>query len=350
MTTCRVTLARAALFLTTAVVQAQEPSAPEEQQFASVGIARGGATGLLTLASPAVPDPGTVAASLSYGATFQSGGTNSVLPAGLSFGFAKRMEAFATFAGYRMPGYPDETQSTFGMKANVLFLNDGAQELSLIASVHSLRIAGVDSAGDESATAYSAGLLFSTLLFGETMGYLEAGYAVTPDNLPEFSGRIIGGAGIRYPVLNLFLLGIEASTTSQLSRSSGYAGRAGAKFFLFDHLQVTVGTEGVHLNGTTAVGAFLGIGFSSATLSIGRGERIQPPELLPEPPPLEELSPGDSSSTPDGRPYGYRAPPGIHYEMAERHAASWQAHSTPQERTEGFSDKLQSRFPAPQKP
>jgi hypothetical protein len=276
----------------------QEEPATEVLLYPPAGIARGGYSGLFTVPSPSLLSPGTVAAGLSYEATFRAGDARTAFPAGFSFGFAKRMEAFASFGRYVTPRAPVESQSTFGLKANVLYLEDGARVVSLMGRVHAVTLNANDVAQTD-ATGYSAAVLLGTHLFGESTGYLEGGYAWTSSGLPDSPGRFLGGVGVTYPLVVNALLAAEVSSSSRLSQPARFGARVGGKIVFLDHLQMALGVEAADAGGAVCLGGFLGFSFSSDRLGLGTGSRSLPPELLPEPPPLEDLAPRDSSVAPD---------------------------------------------------
>ncbi len=259
------------------------------------GLSQGGAFGLFVQPSAAVLAQGRIAAGIFYDGEFGSEKSATAFPISLGFGVAQRVEAFASFSSYRFKDQQRNDHSILGLKVNLLDFGSEGRSVSADLRIQTMERSLADSPSEDG-TAFSIRLIGNSSILQAAEGYINVGYALGNERFLTERGRLIGGCALSVPLNNRLLVGVEAGTLDGVRASQELQGMVGMKLILFDHLQLAGGAQLSRREGKNIGGAFFGLSFSSDILRARRGPGIEPPTLLPEPPPLEDSTSTDSHS------------------------------------------------------
>lgn len=259
----------------------------------TVGLTDGGASGLFVNPTPATLGTGHFGIGLLLESRIWSRQTIKNLPVALGFGLSDRAEAFGSFVSLSSTQGTDEEHSTFGLKVN-LFRTVPGSHIVFSTDVRIQRlIQSFDSGKSQETRAVSASVIANHPLGKVALSHVHIGYRWAGETELHLRNRIIGGAGVTYPVSDYFLILGEFHTRERLNETGGIRARAGVKWFFLRHIQFAFGIQGSY-DGQPSFDSFsLGVAFVTETLRAGTGKRHRTSTGLPEPPPLEEMEISD---------------------------------------------------------
>ncbi len=291
----RISFLSAILLLPLSAVFAQTAMTQEGGGLGAQGLSQGGAFGLFVQPSAAVLDQGRIAAGIFYDGEFGSEKSATGFPISLGFGVTQRVEAFASFNSYRFRDQQRNDHSILGLKVHLLDFGPEGRSVSADLRIQRMEQSLAD-LPSEDGTAFSIRLIGNSSIMRVAEGYINVGYAVGNERFLSKRGQLIGGCALTVPLNYRLLVGVEAGTLDGVRASQELQGMVGMKLILFEHLQLAGGARLSRREGNTIGGVFFGLSFSSDILRARRGPGIEPPLLLPEPPPLEDSTATEAHS------------------------------------------------------
>ena len=253
------------LMTAVATIHAQDESGTsdaDEEQYSGEGFSLQGGSGFFNVLSPILIRPGNILAGFSYHTEFGDR-ARSAPPVSIGYGIAKFSEAYVAFEPRSLGSGSEENEVLVGVKMLGLSVGD----LVLGAGI---AYRNVDVTADGTYAGrymhYGAQLLAGYHFDGGLRFLGNAGYSLA-DGDNEFTADYVSlGAGLSLPLQSSLLLITDASARLLSSGLNIVHGTAGARYYLFDHVQVNAGMQFNSYGDGFHVGVMLGVGFSSEIL------------------------------------------------------------------------------------
>jgi hypothetical protein len=272
-------------------LRAQGDSARSSQP-ASQGFTPFGASGLVSVLSPAVVSPGNIAVSFSRNKEAGTSGAAGT-PVAIGYGVARFSEAWLGFDTRTLDASHEANELFVGLKAVGLrygFFSFGAGGEYRLSELSG---GGIPTLTNSTVTTQGIlGLhLGSWVLLAGNAGYTFAPRSTTS----ELRGPV-AGFGISIAPSSFFLLIADAAVQRASNAHPEYRASMGARFFAFDHFQITAAYQINQRDARRYSGIVVGLGFCSQLLRTTH-DTVPETDLSPELPSLEDLD--KSKKTPD---------------------------------------------------
>jgi len=269
------------------VCPAQQITEDEMDQYEGVGFGIEGAPGVFVVPFPSVFPQGQIGVSLSYAANFGGAGNNTNLPFSITFGMTEGIDMYAAFMAAGSENGREANRSSLGIRTNILADQRTGRMVS--GELRIRRHEFSDLTGNPDLTSLMTRATIGTRIFNNLRLTANIGYEWSDNVSSAFKSRVNWGGSILVPATDDVLLGVEIARSDHPASSGGWTGAAGGRWFLLKNFQMSVGLRGTRVDGTLFGGIITGISFTTGQMYIIGGSPTMSPELLPEPPPLEDI-------------------------------------------------------------
>jgi hypothetical protein len=240
----------------------EDESSGWNRDVVSEGFGLSGATGLVSLLSPAILAPGNIMFGFTYRDEFASGGM-SAPPVTLGYGLARLSEAYVAFEPRRTEGGSEENEILVGFK--LLGLPLGRLMIGAGAAYRSIDVI-TEGKHQETYAIYDTRLLLALDIGAGIRLMSNAGYSFSESSSPRFADHPMVAGGLSLPLPGNTMLVADVLGKMYPHSSAEIECNLALRLFLFEHIQLNIGGQVSRRRDAWYPGMLLGIGFSSQVL------------------------------------------------------------------------------------
>ena len=262
-------------------------------EYSGEGFTLQGASGFFNVHSPVLIRPGNILAGFSYRSEFGEQGL-SAPPATIGYGLAQFSEVYVAFEPRNYVEGNEENEMLLGVKMLGLALGRatfgaGVEYRSVDVTASGVYDGRYAHYGAKLLVGYEPGLGIRLLA--------NAGYALLEQDSDHSSDHAAFGAGLSIPFNTSLLMIADAAGRLYSTGSSEFTSTLGARYYIFEHIQINAGLQINQHNDKLHTGVLMGIGFSSEILRTGQ-EGDDGGEYFPELPSLDALEKNEPQEIP----------------------------------------------------